>query len=101
MKIPSARARHVTHLPLGTFSELGIANRKHLVNQHYLGLEMCRHCEGQTDVHATRIALHGSIDEFLNAGEIYDFIELLTISARRIPRIEPLRKMLSRPVNSG
>ena len=34
-------------------------------------------------------------------GEFDDFVELARISARRMPRIAPLRKMFSRPVSSG
>src|SRR5215469_8422662 len=36
---------------------------------------MCGHSEGEANVHAARIMLHGRVDEFLDLGEGDDFIE--------------------------
>ena len=55
--------------------ELGVANRKHLVDEHDLGLEMRRHGEGEADVHPARVALDRRVDEPLDAGELDDLVE--------------------------
>ena len=53
----------------------GVADSQHLVDQEDLGLEMRRHREGQSQIHAARIALHRRIDEALNFGERDDLVE--------------------------
>ena len=57
--------------------ELGVADREHLVDEQDLGLEVRRDREREADVHAARVALHGRVDELLDAGELDDLVEAL------------------------
>ena len=56
--------------------ELGVADGEHLVDEQDLRLEVRRDREGETHVHAARVALHRRVDEALDPGELDDLVEL-------------------------
>jgi len=64
------------------------------------GLEVGGDGEGEANIHCRLSRIHGVSNEFIDLGEGDDFVNLRAISARFMPRIEPLRKMFSRPVSS-
>ena len=84
-------------LPLERF----VADGEDLVDQQHVGLDVDRHREAETDVHARRVVLHLLIDELLELGERDDVVEARSMSRLVSPRIEPLRNTFSRPVRSG
>ena len=65
--------------------ELGVADGEHLVDEQDLRLEVRRHREGEPHGHPARVALHGRVDEPLDAGELDDLVEL----ALDLPPLHP------------
>ena len=55
-----------------------VADRQGLINDQDIRLHTGRDGEGQTHIHAAGIGFDGLIDEGLNAGELDDFIGLLS-----------------------
>src|SRR5262249_45445773 len=49
----------------------------YLVDQQYLGLQVCRHSEGQSHVHAAGVVLHRCVKKPVDLGKGDDFGELL------------------------
>ena len=87
-----AGGAEVLHPPEAAPLELGVAHGQHLVDEQDLGLEVRGDREREPHVHAARVALHGRVDELLDAGELDDLVEACAaISRRFMPRIEPLR----------
>ena len=72
----AAGAGHVAHLPKAFLLETDIADGKNFVHEKDFRLEMGGDSEGQADVHAGRIVLHGRINEFFEFGKGHDFVEL-------------------------
>ena len=88
--------------PTQTFLlEGGVAYGQHFVHDQDLRFQVRGHGEGQAQIHAGGVALHGSIHEFLDVGKGDDLIELPLDLPRLMPRIAPFRKIFSRPVSSG
>ncbi len=71
----AALVRDRRHAVEAALLELRIADRKHLVDEQDLGLEMRGHREGQPRVHAHGVALHRRVDELLHAREVDDLVE--------------------------
>ena len=75
----------VLHAPEAASLELGVADAQHLVDQHDLRLEVRRDREREADVHPARVALHRSVEELLDAGELGDLghlgLDLATLHA--------------------
>src|SRR5262249_12892122 len=63
------------HLLQTLLLERRIPDGQHFVQDEDLRLQMGRHREGQTDVHATGVALHGRVQEFVNLRKVYDGVE--------------------------
>ena len=68
----SAGRVDVLHPPEAAGLKLSVADAQHLVHQHDLRLEVRRDGEREADVHPARIALHRSVEELLDAGELGD-----------------------------
>ena len=71
------RVTELLHPSEAAALELGVADREHLVDEHDLGLQVGRDRERKAHVHAARVALHGRVDEPLDAGELDDVVEAL------------------------
>jgi len=69
-------ASYLTHLPQAFLLKFRITHREHFVHQEDLRFQVCGDGEGEANVHAARIMLHGRVDEFFDLGESDDFIEL-------------------------
>ena len=91
----------VAHFPQTLSLKCRVAYGQNFVHQQDLRLQVRGHGEGQAQVHAARVMLHRRVDKLLHLGESTISSNCRTISARRIPRIAPFRKMFSRPVSSG
>src|SRR5688500_6043646 len=66
----------VTHPPEGAISEMNVADRKNLVHNQYLGVEMRRHRKCEPYEHAARVAFYRRVDELLQLGELHNGVEL-------------------------
>ena len=62
-----------------------VADGEHLVDEQDVGLDVDRHGEAQTDVHARRVVLHLVVDELLELGELDDLVEALADLPARQP----------------
>jgi hypothetical protein len=71
----TAAGRHLRHAVEAARLELRIAYRQHLVDHEDLGFEVRRNGEGETGIHADRIALHRRVDELAHAREVDDLLE--------------------------
>ena len=56
--------------------ELRVADGQYLVHQEDVGLEVCRHREGQPQVHARRVPLDRRVQETLDSSKINDLVKL-------------------------
>ena len=63
------------HLAKALLLEFRVSYRKHFVDDEYVGLHMRRDRKGQAHVHAARVMLDRSVEEFLDAGERHDLVE--------------------------
>src|SRR5258706_14295687 len=57
------------HLAEALALKLGIADGEHLVDDEDLGVEMRRHGEGETHVHAARVVFERRLEELLHSCE--------------------------------
>ncbi len=73
---PSGRAE-ILHAPEAALLKLRVADGQDFIHEQDLGLEMCSHCEREADRHPTRVALHGCVDEPLDASKLNDLRKLL------------------------
>src|ERR1017187_10121961 len=64
------------HLAEAFFLKCRITDGEDLVHEEDLSFKVCRHGEGQADVHATGVPLHGCIDELVYLREIDDLLKL-------------------------
>ena len=67
---------NILHLPKAFFLKLGIAYCQDFVDNQNLGFEMGGDGEGEADLHAAAVALDGGVEEFLNAREVDNLVEL-------------------------
>src|SRR6516164_9730251 len=72
----SSFASYITHLAQAFLLKGNVPDGKNLVNEEDFRLEMGGDGEGQPDVHAAGVMLDGRVDEFVDFGEGYDFVEL-------------------------
>ena len=63
-------------LPRHFFWKVDVADGEHFVYEENFRLEMGGDGEGEADVHTGGIVLDGGVDEFVDFGEGYDFVEL-------------------------
>ncbi len=75
--------RGVAHLAEALPLKGRVAHRENLVHDQDVRFQVGGHGEGQPQVHAARIVLHGSVDEAFDLGEGDDFVEL---AADLLPR---------------
>src|SRR5271155_5353540 len=73
----SPAARDFTELAQAFFLELGVADGEDFINDENFRIEVRRHRESETDIHAAGVALHGGVEEFFNTGEIDDGVKAL------------------------
>src|ERR1700723_822074 len=71
----SSLLRHILHLPEAFFLKLRIPDRKHLIHDKDLRLEVGGHGESEANIHPRTVAFNRGIEKFLDLGEGYDFIE--------------------------
>jgi len=71
----AAFAGDIAHFAETFFLEIDVADGEHFIDEEDFGLEMGGDGEGQADVHAGGVVLDGSVDEFFELGEGYDFVE--------------------------
>ncbi len=83
--------------------EGGLSCCQHLVRRQDLRLQMRRDRERQPQVHAAGVPFDRRIDELFDLGEIDPGApgNFLSTSRLDMPRMEPFKKMFSRPVSSG
>ena len=75
--------RDALHAVEALLLEGDVADGEHLVDDQDLGLEVRRDGEGETQLHAARVALHRRVDEGPDVGELDDLVEAFRwISAR-------------------
>src|SRR5687768_9981529 len=72
----AALARNILHLAEAFLLECSVAYCEDFVHEQYLGLQMCRDRECEAGIHATGVALRGSLDELLDFCKINDRVEL-------------------------
>src|SRR5260370_5257726 len=72
----AAGAGDVTHFAEAFLLEVDVTDGENFVNEEDFRLEMSGDGEGQSDVHSAGIMLDGRVDEFVDFGERYDFVEL-------------------------
>ena len=94
-------AAEVLHPAKAALLELGVADREHLVDEEDLGLQMGGDREREPHAHAARVALDRRVEELSTPENSTIWSSLRVDLARFIPRIDPFRKMFSRPVSSG
>ena len=68
-----------------------VTDCEYFVEEQNVRLQMSCYREAEAHVHARRISLNRCINKLTDAGKINYAVELLLISRRRIPRIEPLK----------
>src|SRR5271165_2029153 len=71
----TAGAGHVAHFAEAFFLEIDVADGQDFVDEEDFRFEVGGDGEGQADVHAGGVVLYGSVDEFFEFGEGYDFVE--------------------------
>src|SRR6266436_2463145 len=69
-------AGDIAHLAEAFFLEIYVPDGQDFIDEENLRLEVSSDSEGQADVHAGGVVLYGSVNEFFEFGEGYDFIEL-------------------------
>src|SRR5258707_5943061 len=72
----TAGVRHVAHFAQAFLLEVDVADGEHFVYQKNLRLEVGGNAEGEADIHTRGVMFDRSVDEFLDFGEGYDFVEL-------------------------
>src|SRR5438477_4181198 len=70
-------ARHFVHFAQAFLLEVGIPDREYLIHNQNFGFEVGSDSESQAHIHARRVALDRRIEELLDLGKTYDFIEFL------------------------
>ena len=71
----AALVGNLVHFSQALLLKCRIADGQHFVDDEDFGLEVGGDGEGEADVHAAGVKLHGGIDEFLDFGEGDDFVE--------------------------
>ena len=78
-----AAAPELRELVEALVREALVADREHLVHEQHVGIDVDRHREAQTHVHARRIRLDRRVDELAQLGELHDLVEALLDFALR------------------
>ena len=87
--------------PVAALLEHFVAHGKHFVDEQNLRIDVRGHRESQPDVHARGVELDRASMNGPTPANATMLSNFAAISARRMPRIAPLRNTLSRPVSSG
>src|SRR6185437_263695 len=66
---------HLPHPTQALALKFDVSDRENLIDHEDVGLQVSGDREGQPKIHTTGIALHGSIEEPLNAGEFDDLFK--------------------------
>src|SRR5271166_3432610 len=74
-KDSSAAPADFAHLSQALLLKRQVTHRQHFVNDENLGLQMGRYRKRQPHIHATRVMLHGGVDELFDFGKRDDFVE--------------------------
>ena len=82
------------------FLELGVANRKDLVHQENLRLNMRRYGKRQPHVHSAGVMLDWLVQVMANVGKVDNLVQLAYDLAVAHARVAAFRKIFSRPVSS-
>src|SRR6266699_2785274 len=72
----STASGNLTHLAKALFLKLCITNCEHFVHNEDFRLQMCCHCERQTNIHSARVTLDRGIEKSFHLGERDDLVEL-------------------------
>ena len=70
-----AAAPELAELVEALVREALVADRQHLVDEQHVGIDVDRHGEAETHVHAGRVGLHRRVDEILQLRELDDLVE--------------------------
>src|SRR4051794_35262878 len=68
--------RYFAHPLCAAALECVISYGQHFIDDQYLRLQMCCHSERKSHVHAGRVSFYWGIEEFLDAREVDDGVEL-------------------------
>src|SRR5581483_8440870 len=74
---PSFASDDALHFLQTFLLELGVANRKHFIDEENFRVEMRGDGEGKAHIHSARIPFHRGIEKLFDFSEGHDFVELL------------------------